>query len=349
MYHQLNPTMSTNPRTAPTPQRIAELAWGYVPPLVIEAAIHHRIFDILDNGPGTIEQLHKVNGASLRGLSAVMNALVSLELLVKDHAGRFSLTPESSAFLVSTSPGFQGGLLARCSQHVLPKWLRLNDTVATGKPVTPVNQQAPGTAFFRGLVSDLFPVSYSAAKALANHLLESTLTREGDTALDLAAGSGVWGIALAQTSPSIRVTAVDWPEVVSVTRETTARFGVSDRFTFIEGDLKQVDFGRGYAVAMLGHILHSEGELRSRALLEKTYESLLAGGTIVIAEVLVNAERTGPLNGLFFALNMLLNTDEGNTYSFEDISTWLSDAGFVHPRMLDVSGPSPLILATKPH
>ena len=37
-----------------TPERIMQFAWGYVPPLILEAAIHHRIFDLLDAGPKTV-------------------------------------------------------------------------------------------------------------------------------------------------------------------------------------------------------------------------------------------------------------------------------------------------------
>ncbi|HLH07821.1 MAG TPA: hypothetical protein VKW78_11335, partial [Terriglobales bacterium] len=69
---------------------------------------------------------------------------------------------------------------------------------------------------------------------------------------------------------------------------------------------------------------------------------------IAIAEFLVNADRTGPLHGLFFAVNMLVNTDFGDTYSFEEISSWLREVGFIHPRTLEAPGPSPLILANKP-
>ena len=166
--------------------------------------------------------------------------------------------------------------------------------------------------------------------------------------LDLAAGSGVWGIALAQSSQLVRVTAVDWLEVLPVTRKTVARFGLMRRFQFVAGDLLAVDFGRNHAVATLGHILHSEGEARSRALLHKTFEALAPAGTVAIAEFLVNDERTEPLVGLLFAVNMLVNTDCGNTYSFREISAWLAEAGFVNPRLLEVPGPSPLILATKP-
>lgn len=330
-----------------TPERIMQFAWGYVPPLVLEAAIRHRVFDVLDSGPKTIHQVNEATGASERGLAAIMNALVGLSFLAKDRQGRYSLTPESSAFLVSTKPTFQGGLIRHCSEHLIPKWLLLNEIVRTGKPVEAVNQQAPGSDFFQKFVNDIFPMSYPAAQALAQHL---DFNGAGPTVrvLDLAAGSGVWGIALAQKSEHVQVTAVDWPEVIPTTQKTVARFGLADRFSFVEGDLLQADFGSNQNVATLGHILHSEGEQRSRALLAKTFHALASGGTIAVAEFLVNTDRTGPLNGLFFAVNMLVNTDTGNTYSLEEIGSWLSEAGFINVRTLDSPGPSPLILANKP-
>jgi precorrin-6B methylase 2 len=335
----------TAPAAAPvSPERIMQFAWGYVPPLVLEAAIRHRVFDVLDAGPKTIAELHAETNASERGLSAICNALVGLNFLAKDDHARFSLTPESAAFLVSTKPSYQGGIIRHCSEQLIPKFLRLNQVVATGKPVEAVNQEKTGGEFFHQFVNDIFPMSYPSALTLARHLDLSAATR----VLDLAAGSGVWGIALAQSSPQVSVTAVDWPEVIPVTRNTVARFGLADRFSFVEGDLLQANFGAGHTVATLGHILHSEGRERSRALLAKTFAALAPGGTIAIAEFLVNPDRTGPIGGLLFAVNMLVNTDTGDTFSFEEIGAWLAEAGFVDARTLDAPGPSPLILATKP-
>ncbi len=327
-----------------TPERIMQFAWGYVPPLVLEAAVRHRVFDVLDGGPKTIAQVQKETGASERGLTAVMNALVGMDFLAKDKQGLFSLTPESSAFLVSTKPSFQGGFLRHGSEQLIPKWLHLNKIVETGRPEAAVNLEEAGGDFFQRFVVDIFPLSYPAAQTLSRHLSADAVVR----VLDLAAGSGVWSIALAQGSEKATVTVVDWPEVIPITRKTVGKFGLAERYSYIAGDLLQADFGSGHTVATLGHILHSEGRDRSRELLKKTFQALAPGGTIAVAEFLVNADRTGPLNGLFFAVNMLVNTDSGDTYSFQEISSWLREAGFIDPRTLEAPGPSPLILATKP-
>lgn len=335
------------PAAQVTPERIMQFAWGYAPPLVMEAALKHGVFDLLDQGPKSLAEIAAACGASTRGLSAILNVLAGLQLLSKDGAGVFALTPESAAFLVSGRPGFMGGLIRHTSEDLIPMWLQLNKVVGTGVPATAVNQQPEGTEFFEHFVNDIFPMSYPAALDLAHHLRLDLMSGEVRV-LDLAAGSGVWGIALAQSAPQVRVCAVDWPGVIPVTRKNAAKFGLADRFSYREGDLQQADFGAGHHLATLGHILHSEGEERSRTLLKKTFDALSAGGTIAIAEFLVNADRTGPLNSLVFAVNMLVNTDTGNTYSFEEISAWLAEAGFVDVRTLASRGPSPIILADKP-
>jgi ubiquinone/menaquinone biosynthesis C-methylase UbiE len=323
-----------------------QMAWGYAPPLIIGAAVGHGLFDALAAGPRTVGELAEQTRTSPRGVRAVANALVSLGLLSKEN-GRYALTPESDAFLVSTKPSFQGTFFRNLHVQLLPIWLHLGDALRTGRPPTAVNQEGPGSEFFNQLVEDIFPMSYGAARALGQALNLAAATQPVRV-LDLAAGSGVWGIALAQQSPQVRVTAVDWPGVIPVTRRVAARHGLADRFTFVEGDLHAADFGTGHTIATLGHILHSEGEARSRALLKKTFAALAPGGTIAIAEFLVNDDHTGPTNAAIFGVNMLVHTDEGDTFSATEISGWLREAGFENPRTLDAPGPSPLILATKP-
>lgn len=94
--------MTTNPAT---PERLLQLAWGFAPPLMLESAMRNGIFDALADVPKTVEQISSETGASVRGLRAVMNALVGFQFLTKDTEHRYSLTPESAAFLVSGRPG----------------------------------------------------------------------------------------------------------------------------------------------------------------------------------------------------------------------------------------------------
>jgi ubiquinone/menaquinone biosynthesis C-methylase UbiE len=330
-----------------TPERLQQLGFAYAPPLIISAAVTNKVFDVLESAAKTIEQVKRETGASERGLQAVMNALVGLELLKKDRQGKYSLTPESAAFLLSNKPATHAGFFGTIAPQLISRWLGLSDIVREGRPAVAVNQETEGTEFFSQLVENIIPMSYPVAQKLGDHL-KVAKTKNELRVLDLAAGSGIWGIALAQKSPRVRVAAVDWAGMIPTTKRITQKFGVGDRFEFIGGDLLETNFGNGYDIATLGHILHSEGEDRSRQLLEKTFRALKSGGVIAVAEWLVNDDRTDPVPSLMFAVQMLVNTEKGDTFSFNEIKSWLEDAGFKKVRKLGVPGPSPLILATKP-
>ncbi len=338
--------MKSAPHPKLTPERIMQLSWGYAPPLIIEAAVKHHLFDLLDAGPRTAQQLARAARVSVRGVTGICNALVGLRLLARDGV-RYRLTPESATFLVSHKPAYHGAFYHHVSSQLIPKWLGLNEVVRTGRPSVTVNSEAWGSKFFAEFVEAIFPLSYAAAKTLGEHL-KIPAAKKHVNVLDLAAGSGVWGIALAEQSPQVHISAVDWPAVLTVTERLARRRGVGDRLAVIPGDLLKAKFGRNYQVATLGHILHSEGPARSRRLLKKTFDALAPGGTIAIMEFLVNRDRTEPVVGLLFAVNMLVNTENGDTFSFEVISGWLREAGFVKPRLLKVPAVSPLVLATKP-
>ena len=330
-----------------TPERLQQLGFAYAPPLIISAAVNNKVFDTLQNGPKTFEQIKKETGGSGRGLRAIMDALVGLELLKKGRQSRYSLTPESQAFLISEKPGTLAGFFGSILPVMASRWLQLTDIVRNGRPAVAVNQETEGTEFFSQLVETIIPMSYPGAQRLADHL-KVAKSKEQVRVIDLAAGSGIWGIALTQKSPHVWVTAVDWPGMIPTTKRITEKFGARDRFDFVEGDLLEANFGSGYDVATLGHILHSEGEQRGHQLLKKTFRALKSGGTIAIAEWLVNDDRTKPLHSLMFSVQMLVNTETGDTFSFNEIKRWLEDAGFKKVRKLEAPGPSPLILATKP-
>src|SRR5947207_2411983 len=253
-----------------TPERLMELSFAYAPPLIISAGVSSKVFDTLEGNAKTTEQVAKETGASARALRILMNALVGLDLLKKDRKGKYSLTPESAAFLLSKKPETHAGFFGTIAPQLISRWLRLSDIVREGRPAVAVNQETEGTEFFSQLVENIIPMSYPPAQKLGDHLKLAKAKNEIPV-IDLGAGSGIWGIALAQKSTRVRVTAVDWARMIPTTKRITQKFGVVDRFNYVEGDMLEANFGRGYDIGTLGHILHSEGEGRSRRLIRKIF------------------------------------------------------------------------------
>jgi 3-hydroxy-5-methyl-1-naphthoate 3-O-methyltransferase len=325
------------------PGRIMEMVWDFARPMLAEAALHLGVFDAMNEGAKTIAQISEKTQASSRGISALLDGLVGIGLISR-KGDKFVMAADTAAFLVHGKPAFMGGLMKHVSRQIIGGWMNLTESVRTGKPTQSVNQEEVGSEFFGKFVEDIFNMSFASASAGAEALLSK---KNGDVSvLDIAAGSGVWGIAMAKQRPHVRVTAVDWPAVIPVTRRVAEKHGVGGQFNYVEGDILQANFGSGHHVATLGHILHSEGEARSRQLLKRVHEAMAPGGTIIIGEFVVDEGRREASIPLIFAVNMLVNTEEGGTYTFKQIASWLKEAGFKKPRALKVPGPWPLILAT---
>lgn len=322
-----------------------QMAWGYAPTFIIDAAIEHGVFDRLDKAPRTAAELAGDTGASERGLTAILNALVGLKLLGR-QGPRYALTPESEAFLVSSKPAYYGRFFRHHTGQLIPQWQQLREVVLTGRPAAHTNEERQGGEHFARFVEALFPLAYAAASKLGEHLGVPQATQPLSV-LDVGAGSGVWGITMARQSPRVRVRAVDWPAVLEVTRRVAARRDVLGQMELVPGDFFDADFGVGHQIAVLGHILHSEGPERSRRLVRKVFDALATGGVLAIQEFVPHDDRLGPPHPLIFAVNMLVNTEAGGTYTFSEMGAWLKEAGFSEVRTLEVPGPSPLLLGTK--
>jgi ubiquinone/menaquinone biosynthesis C-methylase UbiE len=330
-----------------TPQRITEMAWGFAPMLMLQAAIKNGVFDVLSAGPKTFDEIVAGTQCSRRGIVALVEALVGFGLLNR-RKDRFGLAPDAAAFMVSSKPGYLGGLVKHFAAQLLDNWRQLPEVVRTGKPATMVDHEDQGAEFFSKFVEDLFNMSFPAAEALAEELAKKPAAHDGRfKILDIAAGSGVWSIPLAKRMTDAHITAVDFAKVLPVTRSVAERHQLGDRLSTIEGDIQSVDFGGGFHVATLGHILHSEGEAKSRRLLKKVYDALAPGGVIAIAEFIPDDDRNGPPYPLLFAVNMLVNTEDGDTFSFKQMSGWLKEIGFKRIRKVEVPSPSPIIVAVK--
>jgi ubiquinone/menaquinone biosynthesis C-methylase UbiE len=339
------------PRSAPpTPERILQLSWGFTLTHALTSAVELGLFTHIAGGATTRAAIAKAAGASRRGTDMLLDALVALGLLTRAGDGEksvFALAPDAAAFLVKTSPAYLGDFVVLHTRTILPVWNGLTESARTGKPQQALDVPKEGAGLWDELVPALFNLSWLAGTQLGQEL-KRRLPGRALHLLDVAAGSGVWGFAAASVDPTWRVTTFDLAETLPHAKRFAERLKMTSRVELVAGDLRSHDFGAArYDAAILGHIVHSEGAMHGPHLIAKMAKALKPGGVLAIPDFVPDADRRGPPMPLLFALNMLVNTNEGSTYTFSEYEAWCRAAGFREVTSFPCASVSPLILAVR--
>jgi ubiquinone/menaquinone biosynthesis C-methylase UbiE len=321
-------------------------AWyGFARSQVLHTGVELDLFTLMHEGWHTAEQLAQATSCTERGLGMVLNALAGLKLVAK-QGKRYADTELARKFLSRKGARYLGGVVMHANK-LRADWAHLTEVVRTGKPVTQLDDDEQAASFFVQFVDSLYNLNADAADAVAAKVLESS--GKGLHVLDVAAGSAVWSLAFARRDPKTRITVLDLPEVLEkITKPFVRKHGAEDRVEFLPGSLRRLDFGQAkYDVIVLGHILHSEGEAGSKKLFEKAARALKPEGQLIVAEWIADEQRSDALFPLLFALNMLVHTPEGDTFTLSEYQQWLDEAGFQGVETIDAQAPSPIIVARK--
>ena len=312
------------------PQAILSLHFAMMPSRALAAAVQCDLFSALASAPAGVAALAHATGCDRRGLRMLLDAMAALGFLTKQE-GVYDLAPQARRYLVRGAPDYVGAILE--TDDIWDAWTGLPQTVRSGRPTQTVDRVERAERFFPTLIRSLHVMNRAPAERLA-----AALSLPDDArVLDVAAGSAVWSIACAERHRSLRVIAHDFPRVLTETRGFVGRHGLSGRYDYLAGDLKSVDFGQGaFDLALLGNIVHSEGAESSRALFVRLHAALRRGGQIAIIDFLPEPDRTGPPQAVLFALNMLVATVAGDTFTLAEYTGWLEAAGFAEVRTVDI-------------
>jgi 2-polyprenyl-3-methyl-5-hydroxy-6-metoxy-1,4-benzoquinol methylase len=166
--------------------------------------------------------------------------------------------------------------------------------------------------------------------------------------LDLAAGHGLYGIAVARANPGATVVAQDWEAVLAVARENAERAGVADRYRLLPGSAFDVEFGRGFDLVLVPNFLHHFDPPTCVALLRRVHDALAPGGRAAIVEFVPDPDRVSPPVPATFSLKMLVATPAGDAYTYAELERMCREAGFTATEYKRL-GPTPhsLVLARR--
>ncbi len=312
-----------------TSEDLLAMAGAFQPASVLVAGAELGVFDALAGEPMTGEALARAIGADARAMTMLADALTALELLVKAD-GKYS--PAAGTAEALTATGGESVLaMVRHQANCLRGWARLAEVVRTGAPAA----RSPSVL---GPVADLesfIEAMDNICRAVADGLVEAIGPLEFTHLLDIGGGPATWTIAFLRAYPQARATLFDLPDVVPIAGKHIEQAGLAERVALVAGDMEaDASLPGGTDLAWISAIVHMNSRSENRALFAKTYAALADGGQVLIRDVLVDVERTDPPGGAMFAINMLVHTPGGGTFTFDELAEDLQSAGFKEPELL---------------
>jgi precorrin-6B methylase 2 len=335
--------MRRAPTHAWTPDELHALIRGYQGAAIVAAAAELDLFSPLRRGPMTARALARRCGCDLRALSALLDSLAAVRLLGK-RGGRYSLGT-GVADVLAAGGGHSALSMAQHQANCMRRWAQLARVVRTGRPAerTPSIRGAEGDrASFIGAMDN---TSAPVADAVVRRLRPLRFSR----LLDIGGASGTWTLAFLRACPGATAVLFDLPPVIPMAARRIAAAGMSGRVRLVSGDFARDPLPAGADLAWVSAIVHQNSRRQNRALFAKVCSALVPGGRIAIRDMVMDETRTRPLSGALFAVNMLVATEGGGTFTFNELREDLEAAGFAGAAVAHRDeGMSSIVVARKP-
>ncbi len=311
-----------------TPEQILGLARQFTESRVILTAAELDVFTLLSRGPLSAKDGAEKLAATERGIATLFDTLVSLGLLSKDGSGLYHCPPEMADLLSADSPHSILPMVMH-SSGLWRRWSALTDIVVRGPA-----PRAPGS-FENSQDQEAFiGAMHVIGSRMAKSIVAAVKSGSARKLIDVGGGSGTYTQAFLEASPSLRATLFDLPSVIEMARHRLAATGLLDRITLVAGDFYRDELPPGHDLALLSAIIHQNSPDQNLELYRRILRALEEGGRLVIRDHVMSQDHTQPLAGALFAVNMLVGTPGGGTYSFDEIREALTAAGYARIRLL---------------
>lgn len=318
---------------APSPALIFDTLNAYQRSEALRGAIELDLFTAIAEGNHTVKAIAARIQASEKGTRVLCDFLTVIGFLTKQN-NEYNLTPDSALFLNRNSQAYMGEaaeFLGTCAQEM-----------GAFRDMAAVVRKGGTVIGDQGTMSPDHPIWVNFARnmaglmAMPSELIAKMIGADSAASwkvLDIAAGHGLFGIAIAKHNPNARIVAVDWASVLEVAKENAQKAGVAARHSSIPGSAFEVDLGSGYDVALLTNFLHHFDIAANEALLRRIYAAMAPGGRVVTLEFIPNDDRVSPPSEAMFALMMLGGTAGGDAYTFSEYDQMFRNAGFARSEM----------------
>jgi SAM-dependent methyltransferase len=294
---------------------------------VILSAAELDLFTRLHREPATADVLSEELDCDNRAVTRLLDCLVAQELLQKED--RSYRATDRGAMLSSDHPETELPMVLHLV-GLWETWGGLTETVRTGENPKRKPIAERGKDSLKAFIGAMHVAGRSLSKEIAASYNLSSFKK----LLDIGGGSGTYTIAFLERTPEMTAVLFDLPDVIPIAEERLGEEGFMDRVELVGGDFYQDELPTGCDLALISAIIHQNSLEENLDLYRKIHRALLPGGKLLIRDHVMDSTRTHPPTGSLFAINMLVNTKGGDTYTFAEIKDGLMAADFVKVRLL---------------
>ncbi len=317
-------------------------ARGFMKSRVILTAAELGFFTRLDEKPCRAEELALEKGFDVRATTRVLDCLVTLDLVDK-RDGVYHLT-ESGALYSSHHPETILPMVLHMNR-LWDTWSNLTQVIKTGGHAERESGIQMGEEDWKAFIDAMHVVGRELSRIIAGEYDLGRFRR----LLDIGGGSGTYTIAFLQQNAAMTAVIYDLERVIPMAKERLADEGIADRVDLVAGDFYKDELPKGCDLAFLSAIIHQNSPEENLDLYGKIYRALEPGGAVLIRDYLMDESRTIPPAGAMFAINMLVNTRGGDTYTFGEVKAQLEQVGFTEVKQMRIcEGMDCLVEGRKP-
>jgi 2-polyprenyl-3-methyl-5-hydroxy-6-metoxy-1,4-benzoquinol methylase len=224
--------------------------------------------------------------------------------------------------------------------HLWSRWSNLTDCVRAGTAAAPHEVSVRDGEWTQAFIAAMHRNAAERAPIVVRAVGAAGIHRM----LDVGGGSGAYSIAFAKANSALTADILDVAAVVPIAQQHVLQAGFGDRVSARVSDLRSDRLGQDYDLVFVSAVCHMLGPEENCDFLRRCHAALAPGGRIVIQDFLLEADKTQPRFGALFALNMLVGTRAGSSYSEPEYAAWLSAAGFRDIHRVRLPGPTGLMI-----